>query len=77
MALKPKINVAAPVEEVIDDTSAQVNKGAKVVAVLHKQRHPITGVMFNPGVPVDVLDLDDEENAFVRHQIEAGVFKIL
>jgi hypothetical protein len=50
---------------------------ARVQALTHKQRHPVTGVMFNPGQPVDVIDLDSVDNAFVRHQLEAGVFQIV
>ncbi len=49
----------------------------KVQAITHKQRHPVTGVLFNPGQPIDVIDLDSADNAFVRHQIEAGVFQIV
>lgn len=52
-------------------------RSAKVEALFHKQRHPVTGILFNPGSPVDVIDLDAPDNAFVRHQIDAGVFKVL
>lgn len=84
MALKPKITtkdpVVEPVEEPVVEPVVEATaspKSVKVMAVQYKQRHPVTGVLFNPGVPVDIIDLDDAQNTFVRHQIEAGVFKIV
>jgi hypothetical protein len=85
MALKPKITtedtvvepVVEPIVEATVEPTVESPKSVKVMAVQYKQRHPVTGVLFNPGVPVDIIDLDDAQNAFVRHQIEAGVFKIV
>jgi hypothetical protein len=62
---------SAGVEEVLEVLPATV------VALFHKQRHPVTGAMFHPNKPVELLDLNSPDNAFVRHQIEAKVFGVL
>jgi hypothetical protein len=38
--------------------------------------HPVTGVVFPPGKVVDIVDLQDPDNIFVVHQLEAGLFEI-
>jgi len=70
-----EVKEAKKVKEVKEVKEAYVPRPARVYVVKYRMRHPVTGVMFEPGVPVDIIDLNHVDNIFVRHQLEAGVFK--
>jgi hypothetical protein len=72
MALK-KVNVTE--EPTTEEPSNTRNVRVEVLA--GRLCHPLTGTRFSKGSVVDVIDLDSPDNVFVRHQIEAGIFKIL
>lgn len=80
MALKPvQKQETAPKENLPAAPAPEVapTKAVRVQATSHRQRHPVTGIMFYPGQPVEINDLDAPEHAFVRHQLAAKVFKIV
>ena len=55
----------------------QANPVKVVSNTPYPMRHPITNVMFIPGQPVEINNLDSEDHTFVRHQIEAGIFEVV
>jgi hypothetical protein len=59
------------------EPKAPATTDVRVQVLAGRLRHPITGTIFREGAVVDVIDLDSDDNAFVRHQIEAGLFKVL
>ena len=70
MAIPPKKPVAeTPVVEEYKPTPV------KIMAVKIRMRHPVTNVMIYPNRVTEILDLEDPINIFVKHQLEAGVFK--
>ena len=63
-----------PVEETKEVAET---RNVKVQVLAGRFSHPVTGTLFRQGSIVDVIDLDSHDNVFVRHQIEAGLFKIV
>ena len=55
----------------------EAGSNVKVMILAHRMRHPVSGVMFAPGVPVDIINLEAPENIFVRHQLAAGVMQLV
>lgn len=48
----------------------------QVISMHRKMRNPHTGALFYPDRLTDVVDLNGDENFWVRSQIEAGVLKV-
>lgn len=63
-----------PVEET---KKVAETRNVRVQVLAGRFSHPVTGTPFRQGSIVDVIDLDSHDNVFVRHQIEAGLFKIV